>query len=167
VIVRRVCPAHSAHSRRGPRAPTPSPTPCRALYTGPDPIQHTVTATSTTPDPALGNNTAVASTSAGSPVADLSITKTDGSATAVPGAPITYTITATNAGPSAALGANVVDNFPVDITGVTWTCAAAGGASLPGVGCGQHQRARRSAAGRQVVFTATGTISAAARSARW
>ena len=44
--------------------------------------------------------------------ADLSITKSDGQTTAVPGTPVTYTIVATNAGPSPANGAMVTDTPP-------------------------------------------------------
>ncbi|MDH5233795.1 MAG: hypothetical protein OEW77_02475 [Gemmatimonadota bacterium] len=131
-------------------------------YTTPDPIVNTATAASPTADPAAGNNTAMASTSVGSPIADLSITKTDGSAVAVPGASITYTITASNAGPSAANGATVADVFPPEITGVTWTCSASAGSSCPASGSGDLAVTVNLASGGSVVFLATGTISPAA-----
>src|SRR6185295_7384575 len=44
--------------------------------------------------------------------ADLSITKTDGVATATPGGSVTYTITASNAGADPVTGATVADTFP-------------------------------------------------------
>ncbi len=61
------------------------------------------------------------------PQADLSITKTDGVATALPGGTVTYAVEVANAGPSDAT-ATVTDLFPPGLD-CTWTCAAAGGAS--------------------------------------
>lgn len=58
-------------------------------------------------------------------VADLSITKTDGVTTAVPGGSVTYTITASNAAAIAATGATVADTFPA-VLACTWTCVGAG-----------------------------------------
>jgi uncharacterized repeat protein (TIGR01451 family) len=58
--------------------------------------------------------------------ADLSITKTDGVASAVPGQSVTYTIVASNAGPDPVVGASVSDTFPASLT-CTWTCVGAGG----------------------------------------
>ncbi len=55
------------------------------------------------------------------PVADLSITKTDGVTTATSGGSVTYTITASNAGPDPTTGATVADTFPASLT-CTWTC---------------------------------------------
>ncbi len=65
--------------------------------------------------------------------ADLSITKTDGVTTAVPGASVTYTITASNAGPDAATGATVADTFPATLTCST-TCSGAGGGTCGAAG---------------------------------
>ena len=67
---------------------------------------------------------------------DLAITKTDGSATEVPGTSVTYTIQATNAGPAAALNAAVADVFPPTLTSVTWTCVGAGGGTCTAAGSG-------------------------------
>ncbi|MCB1641292.1 MAG: proprotein convertase P-domain-containing protein, partial [Xanthomonadales bacterium] len=53
--------------------------------------------------------------------ADLSITKTDGVASAVAGSTTTYTIVASNAGPADAIGATVADSFPAACTSVSWT----------------------------------------------
>ena len=55
--------------------------------------------------------------------ADLSITKTDGVTTAVPGGSVTYTITGSNAGPDPVTGATIADTFPASET-CTWTCLA-------------------------------------------
>ncbi|HSX63231.1 MAG TPA: DUF11 domain-containing protein, partial [Pseudoxanthomonas sp.] len=54
--------------------------------------------------------------------ADLSITKTDGSATYAPGFDATYTIVVSNNGPSAVVGARVSDPLPAGITSANWTC---------------------------------------------
>src|SRR4029078_3815431 len=56
------------------------------------------------------------------PSTDLSITKTDNVATAVPGTAVTYTIVATNNGPSVAVGALVTDTSPAPLTAAARTC---------------------------------------------
>ena len=58
---------------------------------------------------------------------DLSIVKTDGQTTDVPGTSISYTIVVTNAGPSAATNVLVADTFPASLTGVTWTSVGSAG----------------------------------------
>jgi uncharacterized repeat protein (TIGR01451 family) len=74
------------------------------------------TATVTPPtgviDPTPGNNSAT-DTDTLAPTADLSITKTDGVASVVPGTTVTYTIIASNNGPSNAPGAIVADTLPL------------------------------------------------------
>ncbi len=77
-------------------------------------------------DPVAGNDSAT-DTDTLTPIADLGVTKTDGSVTAVPGAPLTYTIAVTNAGPSAVTGASISDTVPAALTGVSWTCAITSG----------------------------------------
>lgn len=62
-------------------------------------------------------------------VADLSVTKTDGSATYSPGLPIRYTIVVKNTGPSNASGVHVTDAVPTVITGVSVSCVVSGDAS--------------------------------------
>ena len=63
-------------------------------------------------------------------VADLSITKTDLSATYSPGGSATYTITVSNGGPASVNGVSVVDNLPAGVSNNgDWTCAPSGGAS--------------------------------------
>ena len=53
------------------------------------------------------------------PSADLSILKTDGSVTYVPGQNLTYTVTVTNLGPSTVTGATVSDVLPAGVTFVS------------------------------------------------
>lgn len=68
--------------------------------------------------------------------ADLSVTKTDGQSSSVPGTPVAYTIVVTNAGPDAASGAVVFDAPPAVLSGVSWTCSASPGSSCPASGTG-------------------------------
>lgn len=61
--------------------------------------------------------------------ADLIISKSVTPSIVVPGLPVTYTMIVTNTGPADADGAAALDLFPPTITGVTWTCSGANGAS--------------------------------------
>jgi len=91
-------------------------------------------------------------------IADLAITKTDGSLTAVPGAAVTYTIVASNAGPSAVTGAPVTDTLPAAVTGATWTCTASAGSACPASGNGSIAASVDLLAGGTATFTLTGTV---------
>jgi uncharacterized repeat protein (TIGR01451 family) len=98
------------------------------------------------------------------PQADLQITKTDNSATAVPGTSTTYTIVVTNAGPRDVTGATVQDTFPANLTGVTWTASATGGATgftANGSG-GAINDTVNMPAGSRITYIVTGAVSAAA-----
>jgi uncharacterized repeat protein (TIGR01451 family) len=109
-----------------------------------------------------GNNSAT-DTDTAAPVANLSITKTDGSATYVPGGPISYTIVASNAGPSDVIGATVSDTLPAAITGATWACVATGvGATCPASGVGNINAIVNLPAGGSALFTVTASVSASA-----
>src|SRR6185437_12635113 len=88
----------------------------------------TVTAPADIADSDLTNNSAT-DTDTLTPQADLSITKSDGQTTAVPGTSDTYTIVVANAGPSDVVGASVADTFPAIFTGTTYTATASGGAT--------------------------------------
>jgi uncharacterized protein len=90
-------------------------------------LSNTATATSTTSDPSPGNNSATATTTV-STSADLAVTNTPSTGTAINGQPITYTITASNAGPSNASGVTLVNDIP---SGTTFTSLA----SPPGWSC--------------------------------
>ena len=103
----------------------------------------------------------VAATAAHAQDADLSITKTDGVATAVPGGSVTYTITASNAGPDPVVGATVADTFPAVLTG-TWTCVGAGGGTCTAAGSGNINDSVNLPAGGSVTYTVSATINASA-----
>src|SRR5205085_1276959 len=73
-------------------------------------LVNTATVSSAVSDANLTNNTAT-DTDTQASVADLSITKTDGSLTYTPGVGLTYTIVAHNNGPSNVTDATVADSF--------------------------------------------------------
>lgn len=93
--------------------------------------------------------------------ADLSITKTDGVATATPGGSVTYTITASNAGPDPVTGGTVADTFPASLT-CTWTCVGAGGGTCTAAGAGNIADTVNLPSGGSTTYTASCTIAASA-----
>ena len=118
------------------------------------------TATITSPpgntDP-VGVNNSATDVNGLNPIADLTITKTDGTATFVPGGSTTYTIVASNAGPSDAPGATVVDTFPAGLT-CNWTCAGNGGGTCTAAGAGNINDGVNLPAGGNVTYTALCSI---------
>ena len=56
--------------------------------------------------------------------AELVITKTDNNVDLAPGDPVTYSIKVRNEGPNDVLNATVVDEFPLVIDSLTWSCQA-------------------------------------------
>ncbi len=118
----------------------------------------TVTAPGGVTDPTPGNNSATDSDTLGAQ-ADLSITKTDGVAVALPNGTLTYTITAANAGPSDAPGSTVADSFAASLT-CTWTCAGAGGGTCTASGSGTINDGVDLPSGASVTYTASCTVSA-------
>jgi uncharacterized repeat protein (TIGR01451 family) len=99
-------------------------------------LSNTATATSTTADPNLLNNSATESTVVSPPSADLVLTKTAPAAVAVRG-PITYALTVRNAGPDAASSFTVTDTLPAGVTNprsLSSGCTAAAGTITCGGG---------------------------------
>ncbi|MCP4656295.1 MAG: DUF11 domain-containing protein, partial [bacterium] len=96
------------------------------------------------------------------PSAELTIVKTDGQATAVPGQGVTYVITVFNAGPSAVTGAIVTDTFPAALTGVSWSCAGSGGGLCTAGGASPINDSVDLPAAASVTYTASGTVDPAA-----
>ncbi len=98
---------------------------------------------------------------------DITVTKTDGQATAAPGESITYTIVVTNDTGDMYLGAPVndvlvEDTFPAGLT-CTYTSAAAGGATgNTAAGSGDIADTLDMPAGSSVTYTADCTIDAGA-----
>ena len=98
--------------------------------------------------------------------AELGITKSDGSATEIPGTPVTYSIGVSNAGPFGVLDAPVADAFPAALSGCTWSCGGTGNCDAVN-GMGDISTTVDLEAGESVTFlatcdidpTATGTLS--------
>ena len=87
-----------------------------------------------TTDPTPGNNTA-SDTDSVTPVADLAITKTNGTASVNAGGTTTYTLVISNAGPSAVTNALLADSAVANLTVTNVTCTSGtGGATCPGAG---------------------------------
>ncbi len=116
--------------------------------------------TNTAVTPAL-NDATVCYANASGPVADLSITNTDGVATATPGGSVSYTITAANAGPGAASGATVTDTFPASLT-CTWTCSGSAGGTCTASSAGNISDSVNLPSGGSVTYHATCSIAASA-----
>lgn len=108
---------------------------------------------------AVGSSEACAATSGSS---NLSITKSDGVTTAVPGLSVTYTIVASNAGPDGVIGATVTDTFPATAT-CTWTCSGTNSGTCTASGSGSiNDTAVNLPTGASVTYTASCTISGTA-----
>ncbi|MEZ5469747.1 MAG: hypothetical protein R3F18_19075 [Lysobacterales bacterium] len=119
-----------------------------------------IATTALDPDPA--NNSASDSTSL-TPQSDLSITKTDGQTSAVPGTPIVYTITVQASGPSDIPGVQVIDNFPAALSSVSYTATATGGASgFSATGTGSIADTVSMPAGSSITYVASATVRATA-----
>ena len=109
-------------------------------------------------DPDLGNNTSTV-TDPIQLVGDLSILKTDGKVSAIPGTPETYTILVTNPGPSDVVGAIINDTFPAALLNPTWTVSYSVGSSGPLLGVGNISGVLVNLlAGGTATFTVSGTI---------
>ncbi|MEI6240487.1 MAG: FG-GAP-like repeat-containing protein, partial [Planctomycetia bacterium] len=109
-------------------------------------------------DPNLANNTAT-DTDTATPICNLSIVKTDGTATYVPGRTTFYTVTVTNAGPSFLVGGSVTDVFPASITGATWVAVYTNsGSGGPAAGSGNINALIDLAPGGVATFTITAPV---------
>ncbi len=92
-------------------------------------------------------------------IGDLSITKTDGLTTVTPGQKITYTIVAKNNGLMTATNALVSDIMPTNLTDVTWTSVATGGAKDNQTsGTGGINDYVTLVAGSSITYTVNGTV---------
>lgn len=97
-----------------------------------------------------------------STASNLAITKTASSPTVSPGGDLTYTVTARNYGPNPLTATNVpiTDTVPPQLTGVTWTCAGAGGGICGGTsGSGNSISTTATLPfNATVTYTITGTV---------
>lgn len=95
-------------------------------------------------------------------LADVSVAMSTTPALYTPGAPISHAITVANAGPANAPSVIVFDAFPATYAGVTWSCAASGGATCTSGGSGNISQAVNLPTGSQVVYTVNATVAASA-----
>ena len=121
----------------------------------------TIALPGTVTDPTPGNNTATDVTTV-TPQTDLRITKTDATASEVPGQSTTYTMVVTNLGPSNVVGAAVTDTIPAGVTSMSWTCAGAGGGTCPASGSGTSTPPSPCQWARPATFTVTASVPASA-----
>jgi uncharacterized repeat protein (TIGR01451 family) len=113
-------------------------------------------------DPNAANNSDLETITLAS-LADLSITKTDNATGATPGGSITYTIVVSNGGPAGVLAATVVDYFPADLSGVTYTAGSVTGASgFTPAGSGDIDDTVNLPPGSSITYVATATINPSA-----
>jgi uncharacterized repeat protein (TIGR01451 family) len=70
------------------------------------------------------------------PMTDLGVTVSNGVTAVVPGTAVVYTAAFTNNGPSPVVGATVTVTPPSGVSGVTWSCSPAGGATCTPSGPG-------------------------------
>ncbi len=125
-------------------------------------LSNTATIASSAFDPDPDNNSAT-DTDALQPQTSMSITKTDGQTTEIPGTPVTYTIVVANAGPSSAPSVTIADTVPAALTSVSYTAVAGGGATgFTAAGSGSIADTVSMPPGSSVTYTLTATISPAA-----
>jgi uncharacterized repeat protein (TIGR01451 family) len=93
---------------------------------------------------------------------DLSVTLTDGQATAVAGTPVTYTAVATNHGPGESLSAHVTSALPPELAGAAWTCTASPGSACGASGTGGLDDRASLLVNGTAMYTLTATVPPAA-----
>lgn len=94
------------------------------------------------------------------PLADVGVTVTDGTGLVTIGDTVTYTITVTNAGPNAATGAALAVSVPTNLTNLSFTSAASGGATgNTATGTGAPTELLNLPTGSSVTYQLTGTVS--------
>ena len=94
---------------------------------------------------------------------DLCISKTDGLTTVSPGQVITYTIVASNVGSTDAYNALVSDVMPANLTNISWTSVASGGATGNDLsGTGNIFDTVNLTVGSSITYTVTATVGMAA-----
>ncbi|MEM1178903.1 MAG: FG-GAP-like repeat-containing protein [Acidobacteriota bacterium] len=121
-------------------------------------LTYQATVSSDTVEAAMGNETASETTEVQGE-ADLAITVGGGPATYVAGEEFAFFIQVQNLGPADEANAMVVDNFPAELLGVTWTCEGLGGATCGNPsGSGNISETATMPPGSFVTYQATGTV---------
>lgn len=93
--------------------------------------------------------------------ADLSITKTDNTSSAVAGTNVVYTLVASNNGPGAANATAIKDFPPLTLTNVSWSVVSVSGGAVvtgPQFGSGSLSTLANLPSGATVTFQLTGTL---------
>lgn len=97
------------------------------------------------------------------PKADLAISNTDGLSNVDQGDPVSYIVSVSNAGPQAANGAALSVTFSGNLSGVTWSCTASGGAACgTASGTGNISASVNLTSGGSLIYTVNATVQAAA-----
>ena len=96
---------------------------------------------------------------------NLTITKTDGVASVVPGGATTYTIGVSNAGPGDVTGLGVNDAPPAGMSFASWTCTASAGSARPAGGSGPIAANVTVLLGGSVTFTVDAAIASGLQAA--
>jgi len=95
--------------------------------------------------------------------ARLAVTQTASPAAPAGGGTVTYTLTVANDTTNAVAGASLAEAFPAGLTGVSWTAATAGGATVGRAsGTGSLAETLTLPKGATVTYTVTATVPAAA-----
>jgi uncharacterized repeat protein (TIGR01451 family) len=131
-------------------------------YLTPDPVALAASVAAGEPDADSSNNGTLASVSLNAPVTDLSVTISNGVASVVAGTDTTYTIVVHNAGPATANAARA-QSLVLNLSGLTWTCTATGGAACTSPsGAGALNETMDLPPGGEVTFLLTGRVPAGA-----
>ncbi|MGH8850912.1 MAG: beta strand repeat-containing protein [Casimicrobiaceae bacterium] len=89
---------------------------------------------------------------------NLTISKSDGVTTVVPGTATTYTIGVSNAGPGDVTGLGMNDSEPAGMSFTSWTCAASAGSACPAGGSGSIAASVTVLHGGSLSFTVNAAI---------
>ena len=125
-------------------------------------LSNTASLSSPVPDLNSTNDSATDNDTVFVPQADLSISKTDGVMTAVPGHSVTYTLVVGNSGPSSDPSVSVTDNFPAGLTCAFTSVAAGGAAGHTVAGSGNLSETLSMPPGSSVTYTAVCAIDSSA-----
>ncbi len=127
------------------------------------PLSNNARVSSSTPDPAPGNNAATATITPAAPRADLVVTKETLTSPVVAGQPVQYAVTVSNDGPSNAAAVTLVDDLPASlsdasVSSTAGSCSVSSGAVSCAFGTLAAGRSVRVVIDADLAATATGTL---------
>lgn len=91
--------------------------------------------------------------------ADLGLQLGAGAILVANGDPLSYTLAASNPGPDAVTSVDVTDPAPAELTGVSWSCVASGGATCTAFGTNDLVDTIDLPVGAAATYTLAGTVS--------